>query len=97
MTDFPCHLFKVPGPHMRLGVKYRYIGCTDQKDFDRLTAGGWFETIEEAKAGKSKPTAENDDAAPTRAELEQKATELGIKFDGRTADKTLAKKIEEAL
>jgi len=39
----------------------------------------------------------DDNAAPTRAELEQKATELGIKFDGRTGDKTLLKRIEEAL
>lgn len=40
---------------------------------------------------------EPDDAPPTRAELEQKATELGIKFDGRTTDKKLAAKIAEAL
>lgn len=38
-----------------------------------------------------------EDAPPTRAELEQKATELGIKFDGRTTDKKLAAKIAEAL
>jgi hypothetical protein len=29
--------------------------------------------------------------------MEQKARELGIKFDGRTGDKTLLRKIEEAL
>jgi len=39
----------------------------------------------------------NDDAPPTRAELESKATELGIKFDGRTRDKRLANLIEEKL
>lgn len=38
-----------------------------------------------------------DDAPPTREELEQKATELGIKFDGRTTDKKLAAKIAEAV
>lgn len=36
-------------------------------------------------------------APPTRAELEQKANELGIKFDGRTTDKKLAAKIAEAV
>ena len=36
----------------------------------------------------------DDDAAPTREELEAKANELGIKFDGRTTDKVLAEKIE---
>jgi len=40
---------------------------------------------------------EPDDAPPTRAELEEKARELGIKFDGRTSDKLLLKRISEAL
>lgn len=39
----------------------------------------------------------NDDAPPTRAELESKAIELGIKFDGRTKDKRLAYLIDEKL
>lgn len=34
---------------------------------------------------------------PTREELEQKANELGIKFDGRTTDRKLLEKINEAL
>lgn len=34
---------------------------------------------------------------PTRAELEQKADELGIKYDGRSTDKALAAKIADAL
>lgn len=38
-----------------------------------------------------------DDAPPTRDELEEKARELGIKFDGRTSDKLLLKRISEAL
>lgn len=37
------------------------------------------------------------EGAPSRAELEQKATELGIKFDGRVGDKKLAALIAEAL
>ena len=40
---------------------------------------------------------EPDDAPPTRAEMEAKARELGIKFDGRTSDKLLLKRITEAL
>jgi hypothetical protein len=39
----------------------------------------------------------SDEAPPTRAELEQKAKELGIKFDGRTGDATLARKIAGGL
>jgi hypothetical protein len=38
-----------------------------------------------------------DDAAPTRAELEAKATELGIRFDGRTKDKKLGQLIQDKL
>lgn len=38
-----------------------------------------------------------DDAPPTREELEAKATELGIKFDGRTTDRVLLQRIEEAI
>jgi hypothetical protein len=38
-----------------------------------------------------------DNAAPTRAELEAKATELGIRFDGRTKDKKLGQLIEDKL
>ena len=46
------------------------------------------------------PTVQNapqDDAAPTRAELEAKATELGIRFDGRTNDKKLGQLIQDRL
>jgi hypothetical protein len=38
-----------------------------------------------------------DDAPPTREELEAKATELGIKFDGRTKDKKLGQLIQDKL
>ena len=34
---------------------------------------------------------------PTREELEMKANELGIKFDGRTTDKKLQQRIEDYL
>jgi len=39
----------------------------------------------------------SENAPATRAELEQKATELNVKFDGRTNDKRLGEKIEAAL
>ena len=39
----------------------------------------------------------DESAPPTREELEEKANELGIKFDGRTTDRKLLEKIEEAL
>ena len=38
-----------------------------------------------------------EDAPPTRAELETKATELKIRFDGRTRDKKLGQLIHDRL
>jgi hypothetical protein len=38
-----------------------------------------------------------DDGPPTREELEAKATELGIRFDGRTKDKKLGQLIQDKL
>jgi len=38
-----------------------------------------------------------DESAPTREELEAKATELGIRFDGRTKDKKLGQLIQDRL
>ncbi len=43
------------------------------------------------------PTPVDENAPATRAELEKKASELGLKFDGRTTDKRLGEKIEAAL
>ena len=43
------------------------------------------------------PVIPADDEPPTRAELEQKARELGIRFDGRTTDRRLLKLITEKL
>jgi hypothetical protein len=51
----------------------------------------------EAQAVQVVDTAPEDDAAPTREELEAKATELGIRFDGRTKDKKLGQLIQDRL
>jgi len=51
----------------------------------------------EAQAVEVVDTAPEDEAAPTREELEAKATELGIRFDGRTKDKKLGQLIQDRL
>jgi hypothetical protein len=51
----------------------------------------------QAQAVEVVDTAPEDDAAPTRAELEAKARELGIRFDGRTKDKKLGQLIQDRL
>jgi hypothetical protein len=55
------------------------------------------EAAAQAQAVEVVDTAPDDNAAPTRAELEAKATELGIRFDGRTKDKKLGQLIQDRL
>ena len=50
-----------------------------------------------AQAVEVVDTATEDESAPTREELEAKATELGIRFDGRTKDKKLGQLIQDRL
>ena len=51
----------------------------------------------ESKTVEVIDTAPEDEAAPTREELETKAKELGIRFDGRTGDKKLGQLIQDRL
>lgn len=111
--DFePTMVYKASGPHQRLGGTFDYKGVNTQEEFDAAIAAGWHATLDEAIAPKvaqanqmettgSQIRAEipepEPDVPPTRAELEQKATELGIKFDGRTGDKKLGELIAAAL
>jgi len=50
-----------------------------------------------AKVAEAQEIVPEDDALPTREELEAKATELGIRFDGRTKDKKLGQLIQDRL
>ena len=50
-----------------------------------------------AQAAQAQEIVPEDDALPTREELEAKATELGIRFDGRTKDKKLGQLIQDRL
>lgn len=83
---FPRLVYKSASEH--LGVK-------SAEEFDAALKAGWFASVPDALAPKVVET--EDSKAPTREELETKATELGIKFDGRTTDAKLGKLIEEAL
>ena len=50
-----------------------------------------------APAPAPEPEPIDEESAPTREELEVKATELGIRFDGRTKDKKLGQLIQDRL
>ena len=104
MTDFPTILYKTPGPHKKpRGGTYKTTGAADKAEFDELLKKGWFPSYEEAAAGKIIEAAEafedavDEVSAPTRDELETKAKELGVSFNGRTSDKKLAERIAAAL
>ena len=54
--------------------------------------------VPDVDAAEAEEIKEGDEGSPpTREELEEKANELGIKFDGRTTDRKLLEKIEEVL
>lgn len=68
------------------------------KDLESALADGWVKTLAETvKPVQVEPVEPEDNSPPSREELELKATDLGIKFDGRTSDKKLLALIEEAL
>ena len=89
-------MYRCPGAlrHITRGFLY---DKREMDDADKAKAEGWFDTLEEAAGLTAPPVVEPAEAPPTRDELEQKAAELGIKFDGRWGDKRLADAIAAKL
>jgi hypothetical protein len=100
-------LYKAPGPHEIHGGHFDYIivDADEEGAIEQALSGGWFLTTPEAKAAKDEADAAKvakvqkpDNLLPaTRAELEQKANELGIKFNDKTSDKKLSDLIAATL
>lgn len=90
--NYPTIVYKDGGSHHRHGGMYSWKPVKDQAEFDAAVKDGWFSTLNEAIEGQHN---EESEAGPTREELEMKAKELGVKFDGRTTDAKLAKLIAE--
>lgn len=84
--DFPRLVYKSPTV---------YLLVEEANQFDAALGAGWFASVPEAVRGVADTPV--DTAPPTREELEQKATELGLKFDGRTSDRKLRDMIAAAL
>jgi hypothetical protein len=94
--EFPALVYRCPGAHFGPnGTTYDSFGVNNNEQLQSAISNGWYKSLMEA-ASLCIPD-EVIDAPPTREELEQKATELEIKFDGRTNDKKLLEKIEEAM
>jgi hypothetical protein len=97
--DYPRMLYRVGGPVALQDGDYDTLIVADEDADDAARADGWYETPAAARetGEKVRGDAPPDDAPPTRAELEEKARELGIKFDGRWGDRRLAAAIDAAL
>lgn len=95
--EFPRSLFKSPGDQWVGGGSFAIEHVEDLAQYHAAKKAGWFDSVPEAlDAWKNGTPVAADDAPPTRDELEQKARELGIKFDGRTTDAALLRRIEAA-
>lgn len=89
--SFPTIVYKNPGAHPGPnGTSYDYRGVEDAKALEAALGEGWRVSLVAIEVPA-------DDAPPTRAELEQQATAIGLKFDGRTPDARLARLIADNL
>lgn len=106
--EFPTLLYKTPGPHRRPGIgTYKYVGCADAAEYERLRAQGWHPSLDAALAAtraraviaevEEADEAIDEVSPPTRKELETKARELGLPFNTRTSNKVLAQRIADAV
>lgn len=103
--SYPTLVYRCPGPHFaHAGQTYDYAKVSDEDELSQRLEAGWHLSLVEAvdaATGKVKAKAADqepsEDAPATREELETMANDLGIKFDGRTSDAGLLRKIEEAL
>lgn len=89
--DFPRFVYRSAAVHSL---------AKDERQYSDLMAAGWFASVPEAISGVAVTIplpVPAEDAPPTRAELEQKAGDLGLRFDGRTTDAKLGRMIEESL
>lgn len=104
MNDFPRMIYKAGGTEDIHGGKFTWHIVHDAEELDAALAADWHLTTAEAGASAVTtyaPEVAQDDAAdnapPTRAELEQKAAELGIEFSPKIGDVKLAERIASAL
>jgi len=103
MSDFPDMVYRTPGEHRaQNGGTFGYLGVNDAAEMQAALADGWYRTVDAAFAALEAETvieevAEAIDVVSpaTREELEEKARELGIGFNARTADEVLAQRIAE--
>jgi hypothetical protein len=91
--EFPRMVYKTGNMALLESGKYDFRIVTSD-EYEQAIKDGWHLDQYAAKAAAEQPVQSPE---PTRDEMEQKAKELGLKFDGRTGDKKLLAMIEEAL
>lgn len=101
--EFPRLVYKDGGPHQRKGGTFDYRQVCDEQQMDAALDDGWHGSLPAALEANEKPTATpaaralDNSRRPTREELEQKATELGIPFGPRVSDRKLGESIAAKL
>lgn len=80
-----------------LSDRATHIGIEHGDDLDELQLLLLICSAYKPVTDEDRDDSEEDNSEPTRAELEAKAKELEIAFDGRTTDRILAEKIATAL
>lgn len=96
--QFPTLVYKGKGSHSRAGGTYEYAAANCHEELEAKLNDGWFATLPEAIDDNDNAELKSDDnAPPTRKELEAKAKELGIKFAHKTNDTELSAAINLAL
>lgn len=93
---YPNFVYRKGGQHHCKGGMYQYMSVQSDDELEVAIADGWFMSIDEAMA-EAHNEESLDDVPPTREEMEIKARELDLKFDGRTSDRKLLEMINAAI
>jgi hypothetical protein len=91
--EFPRMVYRV-GTMLALESGRYDWRIVSEEEYAQAVADGWHLDQYAAKDANAEPL---DTSPATRDEMEAKAKELGLKFDGRTGDKKLSAMIDEAL
>lgn len=103
MQRFPQALYQAGGQEIIEGRQFTSRAVLDVDELAAALADGWHETpaacypAEEPAKLAAQDDEHDDTTPPTRAELEQKATELGVEFSKQLGDKKLAERIAAKL
>jgi hypothetical protein len=105
VIDYPIFVYRKADRRREDNSAFETLWVSNESEHEAALSDGWSNDVISALAQKDKTSASSgnvdavvgDDLPPTRDELETKAVELGLKFDGRTSDRKLALLIAEAL